>query len=126
MAIMDKPKNKHTTLIAVSALLLVLVVFFGRNSMTGEASYYADALHGKPTASGELYDKRDYTAAHRDLDFGTELRVTYPETGESVVVEVNDRGPHTKGRIIDLSKAAAKEIGLVRDGVGVVEVVVLD
>ena len=87
----------------------------------GEASYYADSLHGNKTASGEPYDKNKMTAAHRTLEFGTKVKVTYPETGKSVDVVINDRGPHAKGRIIDISGAAADAIGLKDAGHGPVK-----
>lgn len=83
----------------------------------GMASYYADRLHGRPTASGEPYDTAAFTAAHRTLPFGTMLKVTNIRTGKSVKVRVNDRGPFNQKRIIDLSKAAAKSLGFYRKGV---------
>lgn len=89
---------------------------------TGEASYYADRFAGKRTASGEAYDPSDFTAAHRSLPFGTRVRVTDVETGRSVIVRINDRGPWGKGRLIDVSRAAAKEIGLARRGRGTVSI----
>ena len=91
-------------------------------SDSGKASYYADSLHGNPTASGEPYDKNALTAAHRTLPFGTVVSVTYPKTGKTVEVTINDRGPHVKDRIIDLSGAAADRVGLVEDGVGTVTI----
>ena len=91
----------------------------------GEASYYADSLAGNKTASGEPYDKDALTAAHRSLPFGTKVKVTYLKTGKSVEVVINDRGPHAKGRIIDLSGAAAQAVGLVEDGHGKVKLEVL-
>ncbi len=84
----------------------------------GKAAYYADSLHGNKTASGEPYDKNALTAAHRKLAFGTRVRVTYLENGKSVEVVINDRGPHSKNRIIDLSGAAAEQLGLKKAGVG--------
>lgn len=87
---------------------------------TGEASYYADRFAGKRTASGEAYDPSDFTAAHRSLPFGTHVRVTDVASGRSVVVRINDRGPWGKGRLIDISRAAANEIGLARQGRGIV------
>ena len=87
----------------------------------GQASYYADKLDGNKTASGEPYDKNKLTAAHRTLTFGTKIKVTYLKTGKSVEVVINDRGPHAKNRIIDLSGAAAKKIGLTEDGHGRVQ-----
>lgn len=92
----------------------------------GKASYYADSLHGNKTASGEPYDKNSMTAAHRTLEFGTLVTVTYPKTGKSVEVRINDRGPHVKNRIIDLSGAAAAKIGLTDDGVGEVTIDIAD
>ena len=92
----------------------------------GEASYYAGSLHGKKTASGEFYDKSALSAAHRSLPFGTKVRVTYLETGQSVVVVINDRGPYAKGRIIDLSAAAARQIGLIDAGHGRVRLETID
>lgn len=83
----------------------------------GEASYYSDKLAGRSTASGEPYDPKELTAAHKTLPFGTIVRVTRVSNGQSVEVRINDRGPHKKGRIVDLSRKAAEEIGLVRAGV---------
>ena len=91
----------------------------------GEASYYADSLNGGKTASGELYDKDALSAAHRSLPFGTRVKVTYLKTGQSVVVVINDRGPFEKGRIIDLSSAAAKQLGLIDAGHGKVRLEVI-
>ena len=82
----------------------------------GKASYYGAELAGNPTASGEAFDPTDLTAAHRTMPFGTRLRVTNERTGASVVVRVNDRGPFHGDRVIDVSTAAAKEIGLKRAG----------
>ena len=92
----------------------------------GEASYYADSLNGRKTASGEPYDKRALSAAHRSLPFGTKVKVTYLKTGQSVVVVINDRGPYAKDRIIDLSAAAAKQIGLIDAGHGRVRLEVIE
>jgi rare lipoprotein A len=84
---------------------------------TGEASYYSNTFHGRKTASGERYNRDALTAAHRTLPFGTMVRVTRKSNGKTVTVRINDRGPHKRGRIIDLSRAAALRIGLVTDGV---------
>jgi rare lipoprotein A (peptidoglycan hydrolase) len=78
----------------------------------GEASYYGKGFHGKKTAGGKKFNQGDRTAAHPTLPLGSEAKVTNLETGKSVEVEINDRGPYAKGRDIDLSKAAAKEIGI--------------
>lgn len=82
----------------------------------GEASYYGDELAGNPTASGEAFRPEGLTAAHRTLPLGTRLRVTNLRNNESVVVRVNDRGPFSGNRVIDLSTAAAREVGMLRSG----------
>ncbi len=87
----------------------------------GHASYYSDAFTGRRTASGEAYDPDEFTGAHRTLPFGTQVRVTDRTSGRSVVVRINDRGPWGKGRVIDVSRAAARELGLIRRGIGQVE-----
>ena len=92
----------------------------------GLASYYADRFHGRPTASGEFYDRRALTAAHRRLPFGSVVQVTHLENGRSVVVRINDRGPFVRGRVIDLSYAAAKDLGMLRRGVVKVRIVQLE
>jgi rare lipoprotein A len=84
----------------------------------GEASYYGAAFAGRKTASGEVFEPRKYTAAHRSLPFGTVLRVMRLDTKAIVYVKVNDRGPYgKKGRILDLSTAAAEALGMLRRGV---------
>lgn len=83
---------------------------------TGIASYYNDKHEGKKTASGEVFRQAKFTAAHRYLPFGTQVKVTNVSNGRSVTVTINDRGPFTKGRLIDLSKAAATEIDLIKSG----------
>jgi rare lipoprotein A len=88
----------------------------------GFASWYGGRFHGKRTASGERYNQHAFTAAHRTLPFGTMLEVKNTANGNSVVVRVNDRGPFVAGRIIDLSRAAAKALGIL--GTGVAEVVI--
>lgn len=83
----------------------------------GKASFYAAKYQSRKTASGERYDQRLKTAAHRKLPFGTKVKVTNVENGKSVVVKINDRGPFVKGRIIDLSRSAFSSIGDTRAGV---------
>lgn len=78
----------------------------------GKASYYANKFHGKKTASGEFFSLNHFTAAHRSLPFGTSVRVINLDNGKNVVVRINDRGPYLRGRIIDVSPAAARVIGL--------------
>jgi len=89
---------------------------------SGIASYYADRFQGKMTASGELYDREALTAAHPTLPFGTQVRITELKNSKNVIVTINDRGPHTKKRVIDLSYRAAKSIGLVETGITRVKV----
>ena len=84
----------------------------------GLASWYGHPHHGRRTANGERFDKDALTAAHKTLPFGTRVRVQNPATGQAVVVRINDRGPFTPGRVIDLSEAAAERIGLLQAGVG--------
>ena len=91
----------------------------------GKASWYGDKEHGNKSASGEVFNRYAYTAAHKELPFGTVVRVTNRENGRQVKVRINDRGPFIRGRVIDLSYAAAKSIGLVRSGVADVKVEVL-
>jgi len=83
---------------------------------SGTASYYANKFHGRRTANGESFDNGAMTAAHRTLPFGSIVRVTNPANGRSVVVRINDRGPFTRGRMIDVSRAAAEELGLITRG----------
>lgn len=84
---------------------------------SGKASWYGGRHHGGPTASGERFNKNAMTAAHRRYKFGTRVKVTNKKNGRSVVVRINDRGPYTKGRIIDLSEAAAKKLDMIDAGV---------
>lgn len=91
-------------------------IFGPPGTEVGIASWYGDEFHGQRTASGESFDENGLTAAHPDHEFGTALRVTNLDNGRSVVVRVNDRGPHVAGRVIDLSKAAARRLGFTRAG----------
>ncbi len=95
------------------------------HALTGEASWYGERFQGRSTASGEPFDMHDMTAAHRTFDFGTVVRVTRLDNRKSVVVRINDRGPYSGGRIIDLSRAAADEIDMLRDGTAEVRLEVL-
>jgi rare lipoprotein A len=83
----------------------------------GQASYYAHKFHGRPTASGEIYDENQMTAAHKTLAFGTTVRVTNLANGRKVTVRINDRGPFVEGRIVDLSYRAAGELDMIAAGV---------
>ena len=88
----------------------------------GEASYYGPGFQGKKTATGENFDQNERTAAHPALPLGTKATVTNLENGKSVDVKINDRGPYVKGRDIDLSKSAAKELGMTKEGVAPVKI----
>ena len=88
----------------------------------GKASWYGEQFHGRLTASGERFDLNEMTAAHRTLPFGTRVCVRSAVTGKTVVVRINDRGPFAPGRVIDLSKAAAKELGMMGLGIKPVEI----
>jgi rare lipoprotein A (peptidoglycan hydrolase) len=88
----------------------------------GEASFYGKGFHGKKTASGEIFNQNDNTAAHPTLPMGSKATVTNLETGKSVNVEINDRGPYRKGRDIDLSEGAAHDIGLDAEGAAPVKI----
>ena len=94
-------------------------------AQTGIASWYGGKHHGGPTASGERFNKNSLTAAHRTLKMGTRVRVTRKKNSRSVVVRINDRGPYSKGRIIDLSEAAARELDMIGDGIAQVRVEVV-
>ncbi|MGE5952167.1 MAG: septal ring lytic transglycosylase RlpA family protein [Qipengyuania vulgaris] len=98
----------------------------GTSLGSGVASYYGKRFHGRRTANGERFDMHGLTAAHRTLPFGSRVLVTNPNTGKSVIVRINDRGPFSHGRTIDLSRAAAEEIGIVSRGHGTVELALLD
>lgn len=88
----------------------------------GLASYYGHAFHGRRTASGARYDMYALTCAHRTAPFGTRLRVTELESGRSVVVTVTDRGPFRRGRVVDVSLAAARRLGIVERGLARVRI----
>lgn len=117
-----------------TAALLTSLLPFGHDteardsvsrSQKGMASYYHDSFHGRKTASGQRYNKNRLTAAHKTLPLGTKIRVTDTRTGRSIVVKVNDRGPYARGRVIDLSREAASELGMIGKGVSRVELNVL-
>lgn len=96
------------------------------NVQTGLASWYGPNFHGKKTSSSEIFNMYDLTAAHKTLPFGTYVMVTNLENGKSVKVRVNDRGPFVRGRIIDLSYAAARVLGMIGPGVARVRIEVLN
>lgn len=96
--------------------LLFVTSLVAQDEEFGLASYYSDLFHGKPTASGELYDKNKFTCAHKTYPFGTMLKVTRLDNNKSVEVRVTDRGPFISGRVVEISRAAAERIGLIEDG----------
>jgi rare lipoprotein A len=113
----------------ISSFFILLIIFSSchRKSVpgssavsgteTGLASFYSESYNGKKTANGEIYNSSDLTAAHKKLPFGTKVKVTNLTNGKTVKVRINDRGPFVAGRIIDLTRAAAKKIDMVNAGV---------
>jgi len=116
----------------IKKILIVFFTFFYSISFgqtkeqTGYGTYYADKFHGRKTSSGEAYNKNLFTAAHRTLPFNTVVLVTNLSNQKKVLVKINDRGPHTQNRIIDLSKAAAAELDMIKSGVAKVTIEVVD
>ncbi|MDO1448035.1 septal ring lytic transglycosylase RlpA family protein [Rhodocytophaga aerolata] len=129
---MNEVKNVPSIKILIQALVLLLVLglFSCKTASsppskekaklrteTGMASFYANKHNGKKTASGERYQSSKLTAAHKTLPFGTMVKVTNLSNGKTVEVRINDRGPFARGRIIDLSRSAAKQIDMINAGV---------
>lgn len=125
--------NVHAILVTLVPTLLLLFAFPPSgmagvkqgHTETGIASFYHDRFHGRKTASGQRFNQNDYSAAHKTLAFGTTVRVTRADTGKSVVVTINDRGPFKTGRIIDLSRQAAQDLGMIDQGLVRVKVEVI-
>lgn len=122
----EKTINKHLLRIVMLCAVLLMSVTVTAQMQTGKASFYAKNLSGRKTASGERLHKDSLTCAHRSYPFGTLLRVTNVLNGRKVIVRVNDRGPFHKGRIIDLSWGAAKELGMIAQGIASVTVKKMD
>ncbi len=127
------PRARLGMLLAVVALGVSACAASGRSAeddvyQRGEASYYADTFDGRPTASSEPYDPTALTAAHRRLPFGTRVRVRRTDTPDAptVVVRITDRGPFAHGRVIDLSKAAARSLNMIGDGVAAVQLEIVE
>ncbi len=97
-----------------------IIEFVDRGKMT--ASWYGPNFHGRLTANGEIYNQMAFTAAHKEMKFGTLLKITNPKNGKSVIVRINDRGPYIKGRELDLSKGAAIALGIIKKGVSSLKV----
>jgi rare lipoprotein A len=111
------PQQRQVTQVAVGPI---------RMEISGVASWYGPGFHGNRSASGEIYNQNAMTAAHRSLPFGTRVLVTNMNNGRSTVVRINDRGPFVRGRVIDLSAAAARVLGIVNTGIAPVKLQVLD
>ncbi len=99
---------------------------FTFEKQVGVASYYGAEFHGRPTASGEIFDMDGFTCAHRTLPLGTTVRITNLENGKSIELKVNDRGPFVDGRIVDLSRGAAEKLGMIQSGTAIVKIEVVD
>ncbi|CDF78891.1 rare lipoprotein A [Formosa agariphila KMM 3901] len=115
----------YIRIICFSLLIMVSQTVLAQKT-TGKASYYSNEFQGKETASGELYNASELTAAHRTLPFNTKIKVTNLRNNKSVIVRINDRGPHKKSRIIDLSFTAAKTIDLIHEGIANVKLEILE
>lgn len=128
---MKKAAQLPGNLFKITAVLLPAIMFFAlllcctscspRISEKGKASFYADFFQGRKTANGETFRQRKKTAAHKTLPFGTKVKVRNLKNGKTITVRINDRGPFVEGRIIDLSRKAARKLGMVQDGVVQVE-----
>lgn len=122
--------KKFAYIIAVIALSIMLLgnplhAYRDAAYQSGIASFYANKFNGRRTANGEIFSNNKMTAAHKTLKFGTMVRVTNRRNGRYVTVRINDRGPWIKGRVIDLSRAAAREIGMVKRGTARVDIEVI-
>jgi len=92
----------------------------------GLASFYSDEFEGRQTANGEIYKKNEFTAAHKTIAFGTKVKIRNLQNNLSTIVVINDRGPFVQGRVIDLSRAAAEQIGMIQQGVVEVEITIIE
>lgn len=123
--------NMMRKIIPLMTLVILMVGFdvayakYRPQSQVGMASYYGKKFHGRKTANGERFDMNKLTAAHRTYPFGTVLKVTNLRNNKQVTVRVNDRGPYVGGRVIDLSKQAARELGFINSGVTKVKIEVV-
>lgn len=130
MVFSDKANKFRRGTLRVTLLAIALMGTTAGNALAsnvdqrGVASYYADYFQGRTTASGEVFNQKALTAAHRTLPFGTTVTVTRRDSGEQVEVVINDRGPFVDGRVIDLSKQAARELGMLHRGTVPVDLVV--
>ncbi len=115
----------HAVRLTMIVVLSAIAIGMKAQTYTGNASYYGPGFHGRKSANGTTYNMYKFTCAHKTLPFGTKLKVTNLKNGKTTVVEVTDRGPYAKGRIIDLSKVAAAQIDMVKSGVARVRIEVL-
>jgi rare lipoprotein A len=115
-------KIEITNLIIAATVMLCLSSCARKITETGKASYYADKFQGRTTASGAVFKQEKLTAAHRTLPFGTKVKVVNMANGRAVEVIINDRGPFAGGRILDVSKKAARKLGMVEAGVASVKI----
>lgn len=106
-------------------LFLLLPPAFALEAETGEASWYGPGFHGRRTANGEVFDKDALTAAHRTLPFGTLVRVLNLDNGREALLRINDRGPFARGRILDVSEAGARVLGMIESGTARVRIEIL-
>ena len=119
--------SSRTTLTSASTSTSPKTIAYSKShDLVGQASWYGKKFHGKLTASGETYNMRAYTAAHKTLPFGTVVRVINTTNSKSVEVKINDRGPFVSGRVIDLSQKAFEQIGSTNQGVVPVRIEILD
>lgn len=113
------------TLVSLLFLLTMSQVGLAKTTnykASGIASFYAEQHHGKKTANGEKFNMYEMTAAHRTLPFGSKIKVTNLKNGKTVVLRVNDRGPYAKGRVLDVSKGAAIQLGMIKSGTASVSI----
>ena len=110
-----KPVMNNTVTVEESLVETSAISYIDKGYMS--ASWYGPRFHGKQTANGEIYDQMAFTAAHKGLKFGTLLKITNPRNDKFVIVRINDRGPYIGGRQLDLSKAAAEQLGMMKRGV---------
>lgn len=121
----NRPLLRSTIVKSLAAAALLLPALPAAAAERGLASWYGPGYVGNRTASGEVFTSYKLTAAHRTLPFGTRVRVVNTATGAATVVTINDRGPFIRGRVIDLSEAAARAVGVYRAGLAPVELQVL-
>ncbi|GAA4781344.1 septal ring lytic transglycosylase RlpA family protein [Olivibacter ginsenosidimutans] len=119
---MKYAKRVNKQVLYYGACLLLLMACAPRLHQTGGASYYGDEFKGRRTASGQKFRQHKLTAAHKTLPFGTKVKVKNLNNGRTVKVKINDRGPFVSGRIIDLSKKAARRLGMLQSGTAPVEI----